>query len=715
MPESTFTTDCLARLFSKSTYAISNVSISQDSSDCRFVRFHYGLTDLMDYSSRKFSKSVHVTMFGDLQTLLSAPVPVDERLRGSIPSPQDDLEFRVTEGSADKSQMFAEVWRFDEQLARCLIPNHKEVYFNGLLGSPIFVDESVLFVAEPNDTKYPRGYWAENKDQVPVGDKFKHRPDFGETMLKTRTPQLVLFNWVTKAFKTISLGDLKVHPAFPTPFGGVGSRSILFVGYSNESSLHTPGLSRCFNRGSKIYKISDVCSDTPEITCVTPDVYLALAPVVSDDGTGIVFAGRKEWFAPHCTEMDLFTITDIGARIIPVEKRRDDESVVPTYNGLCLSSQSESALMQFLPDNKTIIVPSFSSGKAGVFLVCTVSGKVVKSLFPPNVDKLSSVVLQTTKGYDCVFVHQGYTCTRSLWLAKIDPSNVQSVAYTQLFQTPDLFNVPGSSVLNGLRTATVSVIQSANCPAWVIQSGVERTGPRPLIAYLHGGPHMMAVSSFSVELASFLCHGYDIVVPNYRGSLSFGEPFLNALVGNAGIVDVQDCHDCVLMAKEMLKPSTVVAYGGSHGGFLTGWLLGHPDTKETYSCGVLWNPAVDLVSSNLTSDIPEWALAQVLTNAETESLFAPSVEFMVKAAKQSPMSVVKNVAVPALVLLGSNDKRVVPCGGLRWAQAVETNGGKVDVMWFPDQGHAIASPECNETAIVSIALWIDKQVKSGVC
>jgi acylaminoacyl-peptidase len=228
---------------------------------------------------------------------------------------------------------------------------------------------------------------------------------------------------------------------------------------------------------------------------------------------------------------------------------------------------------------------------------------------------------------------------------------------------------------------------------------------------------MMAVTSFGVEMTNFLAAGYDVIIPNYRGSLSFGKGFLEALVGNAGIIDVQDCHDCVMLAKQMVNPTITIAYGGSHGGFLTAWLLGRSDMNSEYAAGVLWNPAVDLISSNLTSDIPEWALSQVLSSDQcrSESPFAPSFDFMKLAYQQSPISHVKNVKVPSLVLLGSADKRVVPCGGLRWAQAVEANkAAKVDVMWFPDQGHAISGPEFYETAIVSIANWIQRVIESHV-
>jgi hypothetical protein len=50
-------------------------------------------------------------------------------------------------------------------------------------------------------------------------------------------------------------------------------------------------------------------------------------------------------------------------------------------------------------------------------------------------------------------------------------------------------------------------------------------------------------------------------------------------------------------------------YGGSHGGFLTAWLLGHAQHSELFRCGVLWNPVTNLPSMVTVTDIPEWRVA----------------------------------------------------------------------------------------------------------
>ena len=59
----------------------------------------------------------------------------------------------------------------------------------------------------------------------------------------------------------------------------------------------------------------------------------------------------------------------------------------------------------------------------------------------------------------------------------------------------------------------------------------------------------------------------------------------------------------------MIDADKVSVYGGSHGGFLTGWLIGHPDSKDMFKAAVLWNPVINMTYMYPSSDIPDWLYA----------------------------------------------------------------------------------------------------------
>lgn len=50
-------------------------------------------------------------------------------------------------------------------------------------------------------------------------------------------------------------------------------------------------------------------------------------------------------------------------------------------------------------------------------------------------------------------------------------------------------------------------------------------------------------------------------------------------------------------------------YGGSHGGFMTGWLIGHPEFKDMWAASALWNPVLDMTYMLQSTDIPDWIYA----------------------------------------------------------------------------------------------------------
>jgi acetyl esterase/lipase len=703
-------------LLTKGGYSFPYASILENE-----IQVTYSVPDLVDFTERKFVRS-----FTASGTTVSASTPVqrDKRYRGRTDT---NPSFHVVEGEKDK--LFGEFWTNGIELVRFELKDVKDVYMNhNVIGEPCVVPSShdnrayptlIFFIGEPSDKVFPKGtYFSAPTDDV-LNEKFKLVPDFGETMLKAKSPTLYMVT--DKGFTSavhLRCADTPIIPLFVKLLSREQSTTRLIVSgmpRTGLNELYLPGLSRCFNRRTFLYMVevtsTDFITPTVTVTCLTERVFLALCPVVSHDRTSVVFAGHKDVFYSHCTKLELYRLDmDSGAvSVITTAGRSESQTPGIAWEGLYLSAQGESGLMEFLPETSTLVVPSFCGGRSGIFLVDTKDPAAVtsppKSLFPPiSSNSLASVMLMKVQGNQIVFVHQGYTCQRSLWLARMGAEDVE---YTELFRTPSV----DRSLCAGFLEASMEELETDNCKAWLLRSGV--SGVRsPLICYIHGGPFMGAVSSFSVEMAAFLAQGYDVVIPNYRGSFGYGNEFLKSLEGNAGILDVQDCHECVLKAKEILTPSIVIAYGGSHGGFITGWLLGNPNMKDTYAGGVLWNPAVDLVSSSLTSDIPDWAMSVGAHQdmIKNECIFAPSLDFVTKAYNQSAMSVVKNVTAPSLVMLGANDRRVVPAAGLRWAQAVKANGAQVDVHWFPDQGHAIPAPEYYETAIVTISTWIHRLV-----
>ena len=84
---------------------------------------------------------------------------------------------------------------------------------------------------------------------------------------------------------------------------------------------------------------------------------------------------------------------------------------------------------------------------------------------------------------------------------------------------------------------------------------------------------------------------------------------MDSLLGHIGSRDVEDCGDLTRKAMETHKevdPKRVVVEGGSHGGFMTGWLIGHPQYKDIWAAAGLWNAVLDMSYMVQVTDIPDW-------------------------------------------------------------------------------------------------------------
>jgi dipeptidyl aminopeptidase/acylaminoacyl peptidase len=108
---------------------------------------------------------------------------------------------------------------------------------------------------------------------------------------------------------------------------------------------------------------------------------------------------------------------------------------------------------------------------------------------------------------------------------------------------------------------------------------------------------------------------------------------------------------------DKIDSERVGAYGGSHGGFSTGWQIGHPEFKDLYSAAVLWNPVINMSYMVASTDITDWIYSCCLNEDMRYSITA---EDNTVFFNRSPISVVKNVKTPSLLIIGQSDKRVPP-------------------------------------------------------
>ncbi len=241
---------------------------------------------------------------------------------------------------------------------------------------------------------------------------------------------------------------------------------------------------------------------------------------------------------------------------------------------------------------------------------------------------------------------------------------------------------------------------------WIIKPpGFDPAKKYPLILEIHGGPFANYGDRFDLEKQLMAAHGYVVLYTNPRGSTSYGEEFGN-LIHHAYPGD--DFHDLnsgvdAMLAKGYINPEQLYVTGGSGGGVLTCWMIGH---TTRFRAAVTVYPVINWYSFVLTADIGPWIHKYWFPGLPWDN-----VEHY---EKRSLLSVVKNVKTPTMVLTGEADYRTPMSDSEQYYQALKILGIESVLVRVPDEPHGIqVRPSHHMSKILHIIGWFDKHKKPG--
>lgn len=230
-------------------------------------------------------------------------------------------------------------------------------------------------------------------------------------------------------------------------------------------------------------------------------------------------------------------------------------------------------------------------------------------------------------------------------------------------------------------------------------------GTKPLVVMIHGGPHSSFSTWFDESALFYLLSGFNVVMVNYTGSNCYGAESCTSLLGKVGTLDVMDCEDAIratLSKYPANDPANVFLVGGSHGGFLTSYLICRTEEVVPYRAAAIRNPVWNLAVDYYTSDIPDWAAIE----AGCEDL-ADGEEKLLCLFRHSPASCVANAKVPAAIFLGTDDRRCPNEQGLSLYRALKALGVPSEVWIYPE-GHPFNKPLHKGDSLVNTVLWFYK-------
>jgi dipeptidyl aminopeptidase/acylaminoacyl peptidase len=232
---------------------------------------------------------------------------------------------------------------------------------------------------------------------------------------------------------------------------------------------------------------------------------------------------------------------------------------------------------------------------------------------------------------------------------------------------------------------------------------LKRDGSNPALVLPHGGPTGQVQDYWSPRIAALVSRGYICIAPNVRGSTGYGMDFQRANYQDLGGGDLRDevYATKFLQTTGYVDAKKIGITGGSYGGFMTLMAIGKtPDT---------WSAAVELFG------IIDWMTMLQHSDPELQqyekSLLGDPVKDKKMYDAASPISYIRNVRAPLLVLQGDNDPRVPKEEAIQVVDLLRKDGKVVDAHYYPNEGHGFAKRENQIDAIRRTVDWFDKYLK----
>lgn len=236
----------------------------------------------------------------------------------------------------------------------------------------------------------------------------------------------------------------------------------------------------------------------------------------------------------------------------------------------------------------------------------------------------------------------------------------------------------------------------------------------PLLVTVHGGPagcwfkrYMGGCYEFMEKFEPISCYGnllsmgFVILQPNPRGSTGYGRPFRLANFADFGGGDYQDIMAGVdyLIQQGIADPDRLAIAGWSFGGYMAAWAVSQTDR---FKAAVVGDGNTDFISFCGTSDIPDYYV-EYLGKAfwDDSSLYV----------QRAPISFVKNITTPLLILHGQDDVRVPLSQAYELYYALAKQNRPVKMLISPKTGHAPTDPDILHNNIKEINNWLKQALE----
>ncbi|TWT03342.1 S9 family peptidase [Planococcus sp. CPCC 101016] len=238
---------------------------------------------------------------------------------------------------------------------------------------------------------------------------------------------------------------------------------------------------------------------------------------------------------------------------------------------------------------------------------------------------------------------------------------------------------------------------------WLIKPyGYQEGEKYPLVVNIHGGPHAMYANTFVHEMQLLAARGFGVLYVNPRGSHGYSQEFVDAVRNDYGGGDYEDIMNSVnqiVEANDWIDADRLGVTGGSYGGFMTNWIVGH---SNLFKAAVTQRSISNWISFFGVSDIgyyfSDWQIGADMTDVD-------------KLWQHSPLKYAKNVETPLLILHSENDYRCPIEQSEQLYVTLKSMGKETEFVRFPEADHNLSrtgKPNLRFARLEQITGWMEK-------
>lgn len=461
--------------------------------------------------------------------------------------------------------------------------------------------------------------------------------------------------------------------------------------YFNTMRVHDPSYDLPH---TDIYSIAATGGDPQKVVSINLGIR---EESLSPDGKRLAFCASVNEPVQSYTEPDLW-VMDLASGAQPRNLTKDYDfdvcSGVGGDQGTPRAGGGDQAT--WTPDGNGLIVITAREGKANLVQFDVASGK------PAEITKGNQAVEHFSATHDgSKLVALISTPTNIGDLFVIDHAGGQPTQITHI--NDKLFSQLNISAPEEI---WYNSFDGKRIEAWIQKPpDFDPSKKYPLILNIHGGPHTAYGYIFDHEFQWMAAKGYVVLYPNPRGSTTYGQEFGNIIQYN---YPGDDYRDLMIGVDEVIKRGYVDSKklgvtGGSGGGLLTNWTIGHTDRfaaavsqRDIASWSAWW------YSADFTLFHPSWFKAAPFQDPE---------DFI----KRSPITYIQNVKTPLMLILGEADYRTPPeTGGEEMFRALKFMKKPVVMVRFPGESHELSrsgQPWHRIERLEHIVGWFDKYLQ----